>query len=91
MYMFNITRVGSGPYASRWSGEQDAEEGTDPAGVGVSSIAAEAAVAERALIKVGERVSKVWRGRINPRMRGSTAVTASHLISKKANSRLAKK
>ncbi len=54
-YMLDISRVGSGAYSIWWNGEQDPEEGTAPAGVGVSSFTAEATAAESALIKARER------------------------------------
>ncbi len=43
--------MGSCAYAIWWNGEQDPEEGTAPAGVGVSSFTAEATPAESVLIK----------------------------------------
>ncbi len=51
IYMLDISRVDSGAYAIWWNGEQVPEEGTAPAGVGVSSFTAEATAAESALIK----------------------------------------
>ncbi len=67
MKLFNWLSVAVGQHAIHaiwWNGEQVPEEGTAPAGVGVSSFTAEATAAESALIKARERVMRGWRGRI---------------------------
>ncbi len=61
IYMLDISSVVSGAYSIWWKGEQDPEEGTAPAGVGVSSFTAEATASKKVLkSKVKERVMRGW-------------------------------
>ncbi len=59
MHMLNNVSVGSGVYAIWWN-DEDPEEGTALAGVGVSSLTVEATAAETALINVSVRVMRVF-------------------------------